>query len=164
MAKHVENSKAWPTKVTKDTLKDWGPFVIQKLKNAQEYWAINDEILNDDDGFKHNRLSLLQHFKDDQMYGLFICENDFMFRERVYDNNILARDRFGREGGFYMLPCFCAVDDDNVAQFIWVHSRCQRLGFGTRMVNLLDITQAQRIMPSSEAFWTSCGVEVLSRA
>jgi len=97
-------------------------------------WSENDKNGCGDKGFIHNQSHILEAFVKGSLYGLCMPETQLM-----YDNVTLDDPHFmmPRRGAQYRFPVFCAVDDDNSIDILWVTARMRRRGLGTRLVECL---------------------------
>jgi hypothetical protein len=118
----------------------------RKIEREADFWALYDELVNDKSGFLANRSSLLEAYREGNLYSLGVCETDAMRKS----------DPIFCPETDYLLPCLC-IRRGSVAEIVWTHTRARRLGLGRRLVNLLGITGARRVMPESEIFWGRLG-------
>lgn len=139
-------------------MSDWGKIKLVVI-DAYDFWALYDEMIDDKSGFVHNRGIILKAFKENRMYGLRVQETDEMYKRRARSDRSFARNFMG-ELSWYLLPCFCVLDNSNQIDIIWTHSRARGNGFGSKMVKELEITSVSDILPESEEFWKKCGVKI----
>ncbi len=109
--------------------------------------------MEDKSGFIDNRITILQAFKDGNLFGLSVKETQSMFDRSAMKDSIFCED------SNYRLPCLCVLTDDSDG-ILWVHSRARRLGLGRKLVELLNIREISNALPGSEAFWEKCNVKI----
>ena len=132
-------------------MEDWGEIELIQI-NSEDFWCLFDELCNDNSGFYHNRSTILEAYKNGNLYGLHVIESDKMYERGVKDNNIFCDD------SLYLLPCFC-VKENNKAIIIWTHTRARKMGFAKKLVELLHIEYADNPLPDSIEFWKKCNVK-----
>ena len=131
---------------------DWGELILKQI-DSSEFWYLIDELCDDDSDFLNNRTYILEAYKNGNLYGLKVAETDKMY-ERGAKTDILFC-----KGSWYLLPCFCCIEDDNTAVILWTHSRARNLGFAKKLVELLHIKYAHNLLPKSIEFWNKCKVK-----
>jgi hypothetical protein len=132
-------------------MENWGEIKLCQI-DENDFWCLIDELFDDKSGFCNNRRTILEAYKNDNLYGLRVDETDKMYENRERENNIFCKY------SWYLLPCFC-VKESNNAIIIWTHSRARKMGFAKKLVNLLDIKYASNPLPDSLDFWRKCNVE-----
>lgn len=132
-------------------MENWGEIKLCQI-DENNFWYLIDELFDDNSGFCHNRSTILEAYKNDNLYGLRVNETDKMYENRERENNIFCKY------SFYLLPCFC-VKESNNAIIIWTHSRARKMGFAKKLINLLDIKYACNPLPDSLDFWRKCNIE-----
>lgn len=130
----------------------WGEIKLIKISSANDFWCLIDELCDDNSKFMCNRSTILQAYKDGNLYGLEVEETDEMY------NNYSGNDDLFCRYSFYLLPCFCVKEDDK-AIIIWTHTRARRRGFGKKLVKLLKLEYAYKPLPESFDFWNKCGIK-----
>jgi len=131
-------------------------FAIQH--ELMEEWSENDKNGCPNKGFVHNQSMILEAFVSGRLYGLCMSETPMMY------DKVTAEDPHFLTSGFtgiaqYRFPVFCAVDEDNRIDFLWVASRMRRRGLGTRLVECLK-TQGvvgARFVEGALPFWQRLG-------
>ena len=131
-------------------MEDWGEIELIQI-NSEDFWCLFDELCHDNSGFYHNRSTILEAYKNDNLYGLRVIESDKMYERRLMD--IFCDD------SLYLLPCFC-VKENNKAIIIWTHTRARKMGFAKKLVELLHIEYADKPLPDSIEFWKKCNVKL----
>ena len=131
----------------------WVKIKLHKIEEPIYFWGLFDELLDDQSEFICNKETILEAYKNGNMYGLMVEETDEMY-EKLENEDLFCHDMSGERQG-YLLPCFC-ITNDSTAIIIWTHTRARRKGFATKLVNLLKIECAQLPLPESINFWKSC--------
>tara|TARA_A100001015_G_C15002788_1_gene719300 strand:+ start:196 stop:612 length:417 start_codon:yes stop_codon:yes gene_type:complete len=137
-------------------MENWGEIELQKIEDGDDLWVLFDELVDDKSGFFFNRSTIIESYKDGNLYGLYVNENQFMFDNRIRGHKLFARD-YGGCLSWYLLPCFCIKENDKCI-ILWVHSRARRKGFGTKLVKLLNIKEICTPLPESLPFWKACNL------
>lgn len=151
----IDQKDGTPNKKTKtDLVTGWGKIQVKPIENGNEYWALMEELLESKSGFFYNRAILLDAMLKGQLFGLEVQETDTMFQCTKKDPIFMNNPHFHTH---WMLPCLCVKVKDT-AEIVWVHPRARRRGFGTQMVNQLNIKFAWNIMDSSKEFWESVNI------
>jgi hypothetical protein len=109
------------------------------------------QLIDDKSGFFDNKSTITEAYRDGTLYGLKVCETDEMYRRGDLRLDIFCTDTL------YLLPCFCIKKND-AAIIIWTHSRARNMGFGRKMVELLDIKRADTPLKESLGFWKKCNI------
>jgi ribosomal protein S18 acetylase RimI-like enzyme len=115
-----------------------------------------DELVDDESGFIHNKATLVEEYKNGNLWGLRVEETDAMFDRQAAIDPLFCPVSLSQ---LYMLPCFCTVTPTSTVQVIWVHSRARRMGLGSTLIRLLNITNTSGPrLEGSEAFWKACNM------
>jgi len=134
-----------------------------KIDSSEDFWGIMDELLLEyiengcKKGFYCNRATLLKYFMEGAMYGLYVKENDKMYKRGAGTDDIFCSQDMSR---MYMLPCF-VIKENNRCMFIWVAKRARRMGFGTKLVKFLGIKSAWLPLPESIKFWQNLSIKMV---
>jgi hypothetical protein len=130
----------------------WGDFEVERVWKTYDFWALMDELQNDQSGFWNNRAVLLDAFVDKRLYTLKV----FDYPREMRNDPIFARDHTGMVSEF-LLPCLCVVGkmDEDVCEIVCVHTRARRLGIASAMLNQLFITSADGELDQAKPFWDS---------
>jgi len=134
-------------------MNDWGEIKLNQIDTGDDFWSIIDEITDDHSGFLNNRNTLIDAYKKGDLYGLYVNETDKMYERGARMDDIFCKN------SWYLLPCFC-VKKHNTAILIWTHTRARKMGFGKKMIELLEIERAYNPLPESTGFWQKCNIEV----
>ena len=140
-------------------MEDWGDINIIPIIYSGDFWDLFDELSNDHSKFMHNRGTILDAYKDGTLYGLRVNETLQMYNRGSSQDSIFCSS--GRGYSFHLLPCFCIKENDK-AIIIWTHTRARKMGFGRKMVQLLQIKYAEYPLPESIGFWEKCNVELIN--
>jgi hypothetical protein len=54
-------------------------------------------------------------------------------------------------------PIICAVDENNVVDFVWTGKDCRGNGLAATLINALSIDYAHDVVKEAEPFWTKMG-------
>jgi len=128
---------------------------VEKI-DASDFWCLIEELIDDKSGFLHNRRTILEAYKDGNLYGLRVIETESMYERGASTDPIYCTN------SFYLLPCFCVcVKEENKAIMIWTHSRARKMGFGKKLVETLQIKYAHDVLPESIGFWKKCNVTII---
>lgn len=133
-------------------MEDWGEIELINITEGHDFWCLLCELSNDESGFLCNKISIVEAYKDGNLYGLQVVETQLMYERRERENPIFCTD------SFYLLPCFCIKERDE-AVIIWTHTRARRRGFARKLVEELNIKTAYHPLPGSEHFWNACHIE-----
>jgi hypothetical protein len=120
-----------------------------KIQDANEFWSLFDELVDDRSKFLCNRSILLSAFTNGRLYGLYAIESAEMRKSGAIIHPIFCRE------SVYLLPCFCIVDDQNTVLISWTHSRARRKGFASILLKELKITTVYNPLSESLQFWKS---------
>ena len=131
----------------------WGELKLVKITDGGDFWSLMDEIK--DDIFYCNRITMVESFKNDNLYGLVVDETDEMYNNGLGTDKIFCDINKGAR--LYLLPCFCIKEDDT-AIIIWTHKRARNKGFAKKLVELLNIKYARNISPESKDFWRKLNI------
>jgi len=137
-------------------MEDWGEIILEEI-NSEEFWCLYDEILDDSSCFFNNRSTILEAYKNGNLYGLQVLETNKMYERGARMDKIFCRNYFNN--CWYLLPCFC-VKQNNKAVIIWTHTRARKNGFAKKLVELLHIEYAYNPLPESIDFWKKCNVKI----
>ena len=127
-------------------------FVIQE--ELFHEWTGNGRGL----GFIHNQSQILEAFIKGRLYGLCMPETRMMYDNVTPDDPHFMTSLFTGMTQ-YRFPVFCAVDEENRIDFIWVAARMRRRGLGTRLVEFLKtqgVTGAG-FVEGALPFWQTLG-------
>jgi hypothetical protein len=130
---------------------------LKKLSKSIDLCCLLDEMMIehfiniDDQGFWATRNVVIQAFKDNYLYSLY--DIDYT----TINNQNYAKEWMGKISNG-MLPAFCICRNHHI-EMIWVAKRIRRMGYGSRMVNMLKCTSSSLQMEDSELFWESVGIE-----
>ncbi len=136
----------------------WGAIRLVPIDTGSDFWALMNELQNDQSGFWHNRRIIADAFRGGALFGLRVDETDAMYTQGARQDPTFMKETW------YMLPCFCVKSFHSEVDIVWVHSRCRRRGFGKEMVSQLEISGASDVLPGSEPFWAACGITIKSRS
>ena len=131
-------------------MEDWGEIRAIQI-GSDDFWRLIDELLDDDSRFYNNRTTILEAYKNGNLYGLSVSETYKMYERQA------RRDEIFCCSSWYLLPCFC-VKDSNKAIIIWTHTRARKKGFARKLVELLHIDVAFNPLQDSLDFWKKCNV------
>lgn len=127
-------------------LDNWGKIKTKQIDNENDFWCLFDELIDDNSGFLNNRNYILKSYKDGNLFGLRVVENDFMYENNERENKIFCKD------SFYLLPCFC-IKEDNDCIIIFTHTRARKNGFAKLLLIDLKIINVYKPLPESLNFW-----------
>jgi hypothetical protein len=133
-------------------MEDWGKIKLEQI-DSHDFWCLFDELCDDISGFLNNRSTILEAYKNGNLYGLRVNETDKMYQRGARIDNIFC------DNSFYLLPCFC-VKENNKAIIIWTHTRARKMGFAKKLVELLHIKYAYNPLPDSLEFWKKCNIKL----
>ena len=125
---------------------NWGEIKKEKIEDDDDFWCLYDEIVNDDSCFLNNREYILHSYKEGNLYGLRVDENDYMFKNKEYTNKIFCKK------SFYLLPCFCIKENDKCI-IIYTHTRARKNGFAKLLLKQLKIKSVYNPLVESMDFW-----------
>ena len=132
----------------------WGKLELTQI-DSRNFWCLYNELCDDNSGFLYNRRTILEAYKEENLYGLKVNETDEMY------NNQSIRDTIFCNDSFYLLPCFC-VKENNKAIILWTHTRARKMGFAKKLIQLLDIEYAINPLKDSIEFWKKCNIKMIS--
>jgi hypothetical protein len=132
-------------------MEDWGNIVLEEIQ-ASDFWCLFNELIHDNSIFLHNKTTILQAYKDGNLFGLRVTESEQMYQRGGIMDSIFCSE------SFYLLPCFC-IRENNKAIIIWTHTRARKMGFGKKLVKLLKIEYADKPLPDSIGFWKKCNIK-----
>ena len=131
----------------------------EKVTDRRDFFKFLDELEAEQDkvtgiGFYGNREIFLQAFMEKRLYTLHMRENDSMF------NNRAQRDPLFLKNTFYILPCLCIVTKErrDTVDILWVAKRARNNGFGTALLEDLNILYVLEIVNNTEKFWENRGI------
>jgi hypothetical protein len=133
-------------------MEDWGEIELMKV-DSDGFWFLMDELYDDNHSFIYNRTTILEAYKNGNLYGLLVSETHAMYERDARNDRIFCKN------SWYMLPCFCVKQEDT-AILIWTHARARRMGFAKKLVELLHIKYAYHPQKDSLGFWKKCGINL----
>jgi ribosomal protein S18 acetylase RimI-like enzyme len=136
---------------------DWGGIALHPVVSSGDFFSLMDELADDESDFMHDRNMLLDAFVEHNLYSLRVTETPSMFERFAGADPVFCSPTTVTT--FYMLPCFCIVDEGTV-YCVWTHSRARRRGFGWHMVKLSRATTVYRPISEYAGFWRACGLAV----
>jgi len=143
-------------------MSDYGTTELHQIESVENFWALYDELIDDDSGFQYNRATLLEAFKNGNLWGLTIKETDSMFKRHAAEDPIFVKNNIAHT--LYLLPCLCVLNSEgDKILIIWTHSRARRHGYAKILVEYLSIHTLlipDRPLPESLPFWKACGYEL----
>ena len=134
-------------------MKDWGEIKLIQI-DCDEFWYIIDELCDDNSGFLCNKSTIVEAYKNGNLYGLSVNETDKMYERGAKMDNIFCKY------SFYLLPCFC-IKENTKAIIIWTHTRARKMGFAKKLVELLNIEYVYNPLPDSIEFWKKCNIKTV---
>lgn len=137
-------------------MSSWGEIKLEQIDDADDFWCILDELVDDKSSFILNKNIILNALLKKSLFGLRVEETDEMFEENERNNPIFCKD------SFYLLPCFCIKLNDT-AKIIWTHSRARRRGFARCLIEKLKIKYAYNPLPESYEFWKKFNIEFVEK-
>jgi hypothetical protein len=143
-------------------MSDYGSTELHQIESVENFWALYDEIINDNSGFQYNRATLLEAFKNGNLWGLTIEETDSMDKRHATEDPIFVKHNIANT--LYLLPCLCVLNNEGTKiLIIWTHSRARRHGYAKKLVEYLSfdiLLIPDRPLPESIPFWKACGYEL----
>jgi GNAT superfamily N-acetyltransferase len=143
-------------------MSDYGNTELHQIESVENFWALYDELIDDDSGFQYNRATLLEAFKNGNLWGLTIKETDSMFKRGAAEDIIFIKPCVAHQ--LYLLPCLCVLNNEgNKILIIWTHSRARRHGYAKTLIEYLSFDTLlipDRPLPESIPFWKACGYEL----
>lgn len=143
-------------------MSDYGNTELHQIESVENFWALYDELVDDNSGFINNRTTLLEAFKNGNLWGLTIEETDSMFKRHAWEDPIFVKNNITNT--LYLLPCLCLLNNEgNKILIIWTHSRARRHGYAKKLVEYLSVDTLlipDRPLPESLPFWKACGYEL----
>lgn len=136
---------------------DYGKFVLTQIEGGNDFWCLIKALQDDESGFMCNINTIVEMYKEGNLYGLCVNETDSMYQRGARTDDIFCRS-LDNILSWYLLPCFC-IRVKNTAMICWVHSKYRRLGIGKSLVSLLKIEKAFNPLQDSLAFWKACNIE-----
>jgi hypothetical protein len=127
------------------------------IERSEDFWALFDELIDDESKFLNNRTTILDSFKNGNLYGLILEEDDYLFNKRNQIKHFFCSSTMC---SLYLFPIFCVMEKnkDEECSIIWNHSRNRRKGLGKKLVELLNIKNVWNPLQDSLPFWKSCGL------
>jgi len=147
---------------------EWLMTIQRELK---EEWIDNLKSGRGDTGFIHNQSSVLEAFHKGRLYGLCMPPTEGMlmcfFQSYSVNENLKNDPHFMKHScglGRLRFPVFCAVDDDNRIELLWVAPRLRRRGLGTRLVECLKTqgVSGASFVEDAVPFWQRVGTVTYS--
>lgn len=135
-------------------MEDWGTIELVQIVDGNDFWSLIDELIDDEDGFIHNKNTLVEAYRDGNLYGLRVNETDSMYERGAAGDKIFCKN------SFYLLPCLCVKEGDN-AIIIWTHKKARLNGFAKLLVQLLDIKVAKQPLKGSIGFWKKLNIKMI---
>ena len=132
-------------------MEDWGTIKLEQIVSGNDFWFLFFELCNDNSGFFHNKSTIVEAFKDGNLYGLTVCESQSMYDRGARMDSVFCNE------SFYLLPCIC-IKKDQTAIITWTHTRARNKGFARKLVELLGINYVWNPLPESIGFWTKCNI------
>jgi len=131
-----------------------GPLKLVSNLRSYDFWALMDELVDDQSGFYGNRGLLLDAWKDGSLHSLAVEETDDMLKSpEQRDDALFCTSSCHTK---YLLPCLIVTGTDSessTVEIIWTHTRARRRGLGTAMVQKLGIKKVYDPLEGSELFW-----------
>jgi hypothetical protein len=132
---------------------DTAPRGYVRSNQEQIFFAILDEMIDDNSAFYHNKATIFDACMNGHAYGLTAgpeADADYDARDepRAYQGGI-----FCNTGGWFLLPCVCVLNNTGGVELIWTHSRARLNGFAKFMVILTKATTARNRLQESAKFW-----------
>ena len=128
---------------------DYGEIELVQIQNGDDFWALFEELTDDNSGFLGNKSIIVEAYRKGNMFGLQVRENAAMYQRGALTDSIFCNSN----NTFYLLPCFCIMREKTV-EIIWTHTRARRMGFAKKLVELLNVEYAWNPLPESIGFWT----------
>lgn len=129
----------------------YGAYKLKKINSSTKFWALMDELVNDNSGFYCNRCHILDAYTNGWLYTVYMTETEWMFYNLPRDNPIFCK------GTLWMFPCFCVFNEHRGLDIIWTHTRMCGNGLATFMVRELNITKVKHLLEPSLGFWSKIG-------
>lgn len=125
-----------------------------KISYSDDFWLLWDQLNYFDSGFKHNRESLLDWYKDDMLYTVQIPETVELFHGNWA--HILAA-KYLTSSCHMSLPCFCAAKNGE-CRGVWVQEDLRKRGIAKFMLHSLGVNRINRAVNESKSFWVHMGM------
>ena len=122
--------------------------------DGQALATLIDEMIKDNCPFIWSLGVILDAFRNDQMYGLALTENEEGYDKLEIQNKKKYCCKYGSVVG--QLPCFIVLHYSGCCDkvdFLWVHSRARKLGLGRELVTLCKVRFCVRPLAESREFW-----------
>ena len=113
----------------------------------------------ENEGFYHNRSSLVKAYGEHRMYGLCVRWSEQMLEHKSFNDAIFVTNKHMMAN--LMLPCFIVIDNEendkglHMCSFIWTAERARKRGLATYMLHELDVGSVSRPMQQAESFWSN---------
>jgi hypothetical protein len=130
---------------------DYGEIKVKQITESNDFWCLFDELCNDKSNFICNRSSILDAYKNGNLYGLEVEETNSMYKRGARGDSIFCKD------SVYLLPCFCMKDESTV-DILWTHTRARKKGFAKQLIQELKIIHVRNPLPESIGFWQKLGL------
>ena len=132
---------------------DWGEIKLKQI-DSNDFWCLMEELCDNKSGFVCNRSTILDAYKNGNLYGLTVNETNKMYKRCAYEDNIFCSN------SRYLLPCFC-TKENNKAIIIWTHTRARKNEFAKKLVELLQIESTDHPLLDSIEFWKTCNIKMI---
>lgn len=148
----IQNKETLRTLIEKNRL-------YVKPCSSKEFWGIM-ELLHREKRrkgtFWHNRSSILNRYAEHRLY---VCELELDEDQRgEFDRTWLMCA--GSYGG--IIPSFCALDEEGLIEFLWVHEDFRNLGVGSFYVKHFNPKKVYCVLKHATGFWTKNGISIES--
>lgn len=137
---------------------DWGEINVVKVQSGKQFVRLFDELkdcdkeLPDGTGFHNNLSTLIDAYKDGDLYTLTVEENLEMSKAKTNTKNPLFV-----KFGWYELPCMMVMDQNGACDILWVHRRARGMGFARKLVE--NVKCARGVLPSATGFWGTMDID-----
>ncbi|KAJ1465738.1 hypothetical protein T484DRAFT_1757204 [Baffinella frigidus] len=129
---------------------------------AAAFFSLLDELKveleesPDNEGFYHNRSSLLKAYGENRMYGLCAYWSKEMMEHKSLDDPIFVTNKHNMI--HRILPCFLVLEkewdgEDSVCTHVWTAKRARNKGMAKYLLDTFDVRSADLPLPEAEAFW-----------
>ena len=112
---------------------DYGEIRAIPIKTGDDFWSLISTLENDKSGLYMNRNTIVEQYKNGNLFGLRVNETDSMYERGARTDPIFCRNICWdySELSWYLLPCFL-TKIGNTVEICWVHSKARRLGLGKK--------------------------------
>jgi hypothetical protein len=100
------------------TCADWGEIEPRPIESGYDFWALFDELVDDESGFVNNRGIIANAYREGQLFGLRLSETDSMRNRQARTDPIFCAGSYN-----YLLPTFCVTGAEGTCDIIWTHTR-----------------------------------------